>query len=198
VSAVDLVALRERLMEVDQRLIEQVPHALDCLAPGLTEEQIHALAEPLPFNLPGEVIEWFRWHNGEAPSEPEGLPWVRFPPGNQYPLARAISKRLEWVGRPDIGEGTFYEQAWLPLIGEANRFLVADCAGGFDEPVPIHVVDAWPDEPWADVQATSVTDMVEAYHWAFDTGAWRWDPDIDNWDPAGHQMAHLARRVLAV
>ncbi len=34
------------------------------LAPGLSDEEIDALAEPLELGVPSEARTWWRWHNG--------------------------------------------------------------------------------------------------------------------------------------
>ena len=57
----------ELLNNLEQRWrAAQSPVMVRLLQPGLKDDEIDRLSEPLGFPLPEEVRTWYRWHNGSS------------------------------------------------------------------------------------------------------------------------------------
>jgi cell wall assembly regulator SMI1 len=52
--------------ERERRWCDQSPALVKRLTPGLSDDEIDRLSEPLDYSLPEEGRRWFRWHDGSS------------------------------------------------------------------------------------------------------------------------------------
>lgn len=69
------------------------------LLPGLTSEQIEAEVARLPYRLPREITELYRWHNGDGQGAFLPFPNYWYPSQVFYSLSEAVSAALHWNDR---------------------------------------------------------------------------------------------------
>jgi hypothetical protein len=152
----------ELLGGLDRRWREQSPALLERIAPGLSDEEIDRLAEPLGVALPEEVRRWFRWQDGSA--------------GRQVIFARAfyslrtgVKLSLEFVADDERIGG------WLQALDE-KPYVFFDCRGDLDQPAPVwHFEYSFDfDRPTRPV-FDSIGDMVAFWIELIDGGHVSWD-----------------------
>ena len=111
------------LEELEARWRAQQAPIARYLQPGISEEEMAELVEPLGMTIPSEVRTWYRWHNGAAETgrgidrEMCGTGWKFFL------LQRAIEEALEQGARAlEVCKGDeaeaeriLWKSAWLPL-----------------------------------------------------------------------------------
>ena len=119
------------LHELENVLRAVVPDLADTLQPGLTDEQIDALSEPLfPFRLPLDLRAMYRWHDGQVPHAP-GPHRPVFHEAGFLPLAAAIESYEGWSRAHPR-----WNPLWFPAFGWRDGLLVIlrrdsrDLAGG--------------------------------------------------------------------
>lgn len=104
-----------------------------------------------------------------------------------WPLDRALEhtiRRRQWedelVLQRRTVPGSFMKRSWL-VVGASHAPIVADCAGGTEDPVPIYLLDGMLGED-ADVpRAPSFGQMVAGWIEVIETGAWQWNSDPPHW-----------------
>jgi len=128
---------------LDAELLGQFESALrtagvevDRLAPGLTDEEIDAVAEPLGLEFPEEVRVWWRWHNGAPPRE------------SIYLLPQRVMLRLkEAVGSyaydVETGRAAYADPpGGIQPVSELPAIFVQCLASG-NVPAPVYLVGDW-------------------------------------------------------
>lgn len=157
--------------------------------PGLTISEIENVLSPLGLRLPSEGREWWGWHNGEN-DEGRGRvigPWRRFLSLEKsvkvYRELRPIAEELAEPGLPPpLDDPDFrWNPAWLPIKGPQLPFVI-DCSVAEGEPTPIRMLDWQNVDEFFRPRADSFGQMVQWWIDAIDAGAWRWNPERNQWD----------------
>lgn len=153
--------------------------------PGLSDNEMDALTEPLGIKLPREARRWWGWHDGADPPAEDTRPAELGPRRWFLSLADAVQ---DCVWRQDVER-----QAWGGALGPEWRpgFLPIDGAGmpalldtgvGFEEPVPVRAFVT--DNPAAATPGVpSIGELVRLWIDAIDVGAWSFDQDRELWMP---------------
>jgi hypothetical protein len=156
------------------------------LAPGLSPEEIDAVAATEGILVPPELKHWWGWRNG---THPEATHREKRSTGTDFDLlsldeALALRRELlslfasspapeelpEWQWRPH----------WLPFAGVWNSALYVDTQSG-SSATPIRRLDS----TWADihkVRAFTLTEVAEAWLEVLSRGWAYWVPDTQGWD----------------
>ena len=175
------------LREFESRLREAGAPVTRALRPGLSDDEMDALTARLDISLPGEARRWWGWHDG-ATAQPgfEPPPLGPHPSFSFFPLARAVEittsirtvLRQAWESMGYEAFGPHWQPAWL-LLTDPERPIVLDCGGGADDPVPVRTFAF--QEPEAGTRIRSLGELVRIWVFAFDSGAWRYERDNDEW-----------------
>jgi hypothetical protein len=110
------------LAELERRWRDQSPALVERLAPGLSDEEIDRLVEPLDYSLPEEVRRWFRWHDGSS-NRPVIFTRAFTPLRDSISLSAGFADMDET--RPDD---------WLNVMDE-KPYVIFDCRGETIAPV---------------------------------------------------------------
>src|SRR4051794_40938184 len=111
------------LEELHQLWHQQGAEVAGALAPGMADEDMDALTEPLCFRLQGEPRTWWGWHNGVLVSTPRG--WDVGPDFGIYSLPQAID---EFLAQPLGGGGKSAPDTWFPFGMAPGGWIVLDRA----------------------------------------------------------------------
>ncbi|MEN3267946.1 SMI1/KNR4 family protein [Pseudonocardia sp.] len=156
--------LDEELLDaLEQRWRDQSPAMIQLLQPGLQNDEIDRLSEPLGFPLPEEVRTWYRWHNGSS-NQPIIL-WRAF-----GTLADDVTTTLAYEQDEEQ-----WQKGWIQVMDD-KPLMIFDCRGGVAAPVPVWHLDyafAFPTRPVFD----SIGDMVSFWIELIDDGQIYWDPN---------------------
>ena len=192
-------ALASLLAELENRWKEKGSDDYTLMLPGLDGAEIIRTLEANGLRAPGEVVDWFFWHNGVDKAR-AGSRRVEIAPGTfrQLSLHESLEARQDWLqgaaqmavdagpvgddeDRELVDPSFWWEPTWLP-IGEPSgpAVLAIDLAGTSDS-VPILVVE-WADilefrKPRVDSLAVFVGRLLDLP----DT-SWRWLPDEQRWE----------------
>jgi cell wall assembly regulator SMI1 len=171
--------------EFERCLREQGVPAIEYAQPGLEDEAIQALANPLGLSLPREARRWWQWHNGVAPAAGAGPREIG--PGRKWlPLEEAVEEcrgiRQMIKDNRDPHDRrpieTVWSPVWLPFV-HADGLYVLDTGVPEDAPCPVLV--HWFDEPEAPPDLCSLGELVALWIEAIERGAWRYDRSEDHW-----------------
>lgn len=105
------------------------PALLTFLQPGLTCGQIDLQVQDLPFRLPEEVYQLYKWHNGSSAEQYiEFLPQYRFLSLEeaiaQYQMTVEIWGDVSETENCEGGWGWF--EGWFPLFAEDSNFYMIE------------------------------------------------------------------------
>lgn len=132
---------------------------------GLTDAQIDVISESFGFRLPEEVRVWYRWHDGSR--------WDMFYGRAQLSLADAVE-----TSRESRAEDEDWQASWLQATNE-KPYILFQCDGPADEPVPVWHYDYW-GEPPTRPQFESIGEMllywmslVDQGHAFWHDGSWK-------------------------
>lgn len=126
----------ELLAEFDGALRSVNAAITEVWEPGLSDEQIDVLTQPLGLRLPEEARLWWRWHNGFAP-DTRAPRWDITPARPLFDLQMTLEDFESSRGAVLQLEGA---TARLSPVGDAP-WIFFDCEGPDDAPVPIYVGD---------------------------------------------------------
>jgi hypothetical protein len=160
------------LEQLEHRWLAGSPEVFERIAPGLSDAEIAEVARPLGFDLPDEVLRWFRWQNG---SEPHPVIVAR----TFRSLVNAVSVTAEWQL---IDEEV--PQTWLNVV-DNQPDLFFDCSGGAAAPARVWFYDVdrgFPKRPKFESIGEMVlqwVELIDAGHlvWRADRGGWWGHPD---------------------
>jgi len=175
-AVVDVPALRAKLADLEERL---VAHRV-VLPPGLDGEALRALAGEWGFELPIEVAELYKWHDGfgnwvtPIPSAPTSLATA---------LARSRTRRLEVLEGARAGQDwnpdELWPESWLDLGSGGGIGLVIDCAQPTHEPTRVLNPDWTATDDlsrlpvgYPQVVARSLTEVVRTWLHLFEIGVY--------------------------
>lgn len=177
-STAQLEVLAERWRSQDAPLLEM-------LRPGLSEEEMDALTEPLDIRLPVEARLWWGWHDGvdldrDAPGSSELGPNRSF-----VSLHTAVSECDERreiardVTDSEADAERMWGRAWFPITAFGD--YACDCSVPDGQASPVHFTNyhytETPDTPVAE----SFGEMVDLWIQAIDSGAWYYDFGRGRW-----------------
>jgi cell wall assembly regulator SMI1 len=204
VSDAPLLTL-EMLTRLEGQWRAQGAPIVDRLRPGLTREEIHAVARPLGLTLPREARLWWQWHDGA--DSPDGLKVsVELGPlGYEYRPLRDLVETLTWARAfaaesaadprmpPEAAQARYWwNDAWFPLFAGLG-IVACDCSVSDGDPTPIRVV-IWEDgPPFDDVKARSFGELITWWIEALEDGSWRYDPRSQQWE-RDHARISSSRR----
>jgi hypothetical protein len=156
------------LDELERRWESQGAPFVDAMPPGIDDQEIDRFAAPLDFTIPEEVRRWYRWHNGSS--------------GVEIVVSRVFTSLAEDVQQTiDFQEDDErWQQGWLNVMNE-KPYIIFDCSGAVDAPVPVWHYDYafnYPNRP----VFGSIGDMVRFWIDLIDAGHMFWNPDIGTWD----------------
>lgn len=195
-------SVTEALAGWEDRLRSLGSVAVDCLQPGISREQIDALAAEFDGGLPEEAAAIWMWHDGCDHGRPP-MPGLRGLVPHRFflPLRQAFAQALELYEMtsapeqyiehledrqrratdrrtdPDTadlpGHASWYRPWWLVLLAGGGTTFV-DCGDPDSPEAPIGVWD-----PHDDLYVGTLTlpERVWWWHWALDTGHWWVDDD---------------------
>lgn len=168
----------------------------DLLAPGLTDQDIDALVDPVGLRLPQELRVWWRWHDGLA-HVPDAWPEGSIGPGDWHPMSlrEAVDRyREELPDRPDPAGDLYWRATWFPFAIMSNDVLFVDTAAtspdGEAAPVRYRAWFGWFN--YEVDQAPSLTATVQKWLRALREGYFWWEPREHVWlDRIGELPADL-------
>jgi len=181
---------------------EQGAPIADRLRPGLPDEAIDGLTEPLAVRLPVEARTWWGWHDGTKADEDNGYTGELGPEFGFLTLAQAVREyrtmraMFEDLWHGDTAEtyddpDYWWRPSWFPITN--RRGLVrCDTAVPLEAPCPIywaysHDHDA---EGLSHPRTASFGEMVSWWIEALQDGAWEYNRHENRW-------IHRAERVEA-
>ncbi len=163
----------------------------DLLQPGLSDEEMDHLTEPLGLHVPYEARVWWGWHDG-APSdrkpfqrEISGAGWKFFSLSRAVQEAEVQRRRAEDIaGSREEAERILWRWAWLPLSDDYHGGVIyVDGTADPDEgPTPIYYTEPEIGTRRADrPSARSFGEMVTWWIEAFDDGIYGYDAEQQCW-----------------
>lgn len=187
------------LSELESRWKQKGSDDYTTMAPGLDRAEVVRTLEAHGLRAPGELVDWFSWHNG-VDREKAGSRWVLLAPTafQQFSLIECLEERESWLqlapraaagiaeqygetAVPEMLEPSFWwEPTWLPIARPAGGDqLVVDLASTSDS-VPVLDVE------WSDIdefrrpRAESLTAFVRLLL-AVPDAYWQWLPAEQRW-----------------
>ena len=176
--------LDEKLLdELERRWSDRGAFVARALRPGITDEDMDALTEPIGLQLPHEARRWWGWHDGAEPQIP-GIA-AELGPGRAF-LSLAESVR-EWQRLRQLlleashgADDPDWRESWLPIDAQ-KRPILFDCGVGFEDPVPVR--SFFMEDPTAGATGvSSIGELVLVWIQAIDCGAWTYDRSLDHWE----------------
>ena len=176
--------LPELLPLLEDALSDQGAQAiLERLRPGLSDQEMDDLTNPLGIVLPGEAKQWFAWHDGSWST------WnthALTPLFSTLPLATAVAeawKRRAAEPDPPPDEALWpWPWSWLPVgLSDVGRVTAIDCALPARFAAPVVVRDWHTDTELPRPQVASIADLVDMWLQAIDVGAYRFDANVGHW-----------------
>jgi hypothetical protein len=178
------------LGELEQRWHAQQAPIVRYLQPGISEEEMAELVEPLGMTVPSEVRTWYRWRNGAVETgrgidrEMCGTGWAFFSLQRATQEARERRGLALDVANGDVAEAEriLWSSAWLPLAGNYHGgVMFVDSRAQSDPPrTPVHYT-----EPQMGTQvpppAPSLGQVITWWIEAIDDGICEYDPVGDRW-----------------
>ncbi|MEY2515755.1 MAG: hypothetical protein QOJ89_3113 [bacterium] len=166
---------------LDEEILERFEAALRCVgaaivdawAPGLRDDEIDALVQPLGIALPEEARVWWRWHDGLRPGRgPQS--WDLLPGRSLLSLEDALD--LFVPEREHMADDGFPDMLLTPVT--RHPIILFGCDGAPDAPVPVYVMDDWSDEA-PRLALPSIGELVLTWTSYIDTGIVTTGPDGD-------------------
>jgi hypothetical protein len=172
----------ELLASLEQRWRAAGALYLDEMAPGLTDEEINAIAAPLGFGLPEEARQWYRWHNGSSQH------YVT-PSRVMTPLAEDVERTLMLQE-----QAPSWQAGWLRAMDE-SPWVAFDCRPTSNDTVPVWHYDPV-DHPTRAV-FQSIGDMVTLWIEILDNGIWTWSVE-KGWQSRDPLPAEITESLTGV
>lgn len=149
-------------------LQQNQPHFAASFIPGLNDEQIQELTSHLPYQLPEEIHELYRWRNGTK----ERQKTLFHPSISILPLEEALVVARESI---DIFDNTedelrFEGNRLFPFIDDDGDLYVVKCIKEKQKSSPIISIFAEYDE--LDTVYTNLTNMMQTIAECYETGAY--------------------------
>lgn len=160
---------KDLLDRFEERLRAEGALIVENWAPGLTDEQIDGLLQPLGLDLPEEARVWWRWHDGVLKDAPNP---TEISPGRDHrPLRYAADC---YAALADDMRESHGIDALLCPVGDKPR-LYFDCAVARDAPVPVYSQND--DVVAPRLVLPSIGELIMVWIDLIDRGVWRTNPD---------------------
>jgi hypothetical protein len=167
--------------------------------PGLSSEEIDALAVPADLVVPDGLKLWWGWHNGIDPECTNPYAWQTGMGYDVISLQQALQIRatlLAETGEPidDLLPDIYWSESWLPLVGSAHTCLFVDTANPAATPVR---EKNWMWDELLTVRAGSVLEVAEAWLHVLTRG-WRHYPGgpAGGWDERPGMPLYMRKSSL--
>lgn len=181
------------LSELDRLWRGQGAAIADNALPGLTDDEIDALIDPLGLVLPEELRVWWRWHDGvrgslaafasdydEASVGPGA--WQLISLAEAVDRYRSEPRKAQYVGDPIAGE-FYWRDSWFPFVqAGSNDVLFMDTTQISGGRCPIRIRYSWNWEYWDVDQAPSLADAVQVWIRTLTDRYYVWNPETREWD----------------
>lgn len=162
------------------------------LNPGLSDDEMALLVEPLGISLPEEARAWWGYADGVPLDAPGSINLTMS--WSWRPLAEAVEscRSLRDIGNADVlpGEPDVFRASWFPVLS-GSGIMVMDTV--HPRVAPIYTVD-WhiddPSVPYAP-KAPSLAALVELWMTAFDQGGLWFDRDQQRFTGDGDRLDAL-------
>ena len=173
----------ELLGQLDQRLRDLGAPVTRIWRPGLSDEEMDQLTEPISLTLPTEARAWWGWHDGvergvDWPQPAIGTGWVPLPLAEAVQDAistREIAAQLAAQGHDDPRGD--WSMSWIALCGNPSpERLACECAVSVGVASPAIYFDPEGNDEPQRPKAASIGEVVHIWLEALDDGTWRIDP----------------------
>jgi cell wall assembly regulator SMI1 len=190
--------LASLLAELESRWEQKGSDDYTLMLPGLDRAEVVRTLETKGLRAPGEVVDWFAWHNG-VDNARAGSRGVEVAPSafRQCSLLESLEERETWLrgaaqmavnagpavddeDRELVDPSFWWEPTWLPIgRGSGPMVLAIDLAGSSDT-VPVLSVE------WADIfefRKPRVESLAAFVRLLLDLPdvSWRWLSDEQRW-----------------
>jgi hypothetical protein len=176
----------DMLSAYEERLRSQGLPVDEWARPGLKLDAMEEMLAPLGLRLPVEGRSWWQWHDGTTHPGQERL----FGPWKEYlSLEKAVAVYHQFRSIADETAGAWpqndrdflWSPTWFPMKGPQLP-IVIDCSVPEGQPTPIRFIDWQNVDGFFKPRAESFGQMVSWWIEAIDCGAWRWNPECNQWD----------------
>lgn len=145
---------------LDRQLAKLRPEYYKQLQPGLSAAQIQALQEKYNIKLSEDVIELYKWRNGQPDSCYEA-----FVNNSMFvPLESALESAAEYTGMigTDFETENWWHKDWIPLFHNGGGDLICYDMGGLFTNNPGQLIEFWHADHDRNVIAPSLTAFLDA------------------------------------
>ncbi|MGB3757344.1 MAG: SMI1/KNR4 family protein [Rivularia sp. (in: cyanobacteria)] len=158
--------LTQALNRIMTWLSENQPSFAASFLPGLTNEQIHAAVQHLPFELPEEIYELYRWRNGTQERHD-----CDFYPAMEFLTIEKAVKLYEDIATNDGTEEEirFEGYKFFTFIVTDNDFTNI-LIGTKEKPLP--VIYFYAEDCETEIAYSSLTNMMLTIAECYETGAY--------------------------
>jgi hypothetical protein len=160
---------RDLLELFEQRLRAQGALIIENWAPGLADEQIDALLQPLGIDLPEEARVWWRWHDGILKDAPHP---TEISPGRAHLPLRYVAERYAALA-DEMSELDDIDALLAPVTEKPALYF--HCAVPRDAPVPVYSQND--DVVAPRLVLPSIGELIVGWIELIDRGVWRTNPD---------------------
>jgi cell wall assembly regulator SMI1 len=173
----------ELLAELDQRLRDLNAPITRIWRPGLSDDQMDELTEPIGITLPTEARAWWGQHDGvdritgQQPTLGDG--WVPFPLAEAVRQATVYreTSALEIDADGYVDRRAEWSTSWIALVGNPSpERLACECAVSAGAPSPAIYFDPEGEDEPQRPKAASIGEVVHIWIEALDDGTWHIDP----------------------
>lgn len=182
-------ALEPRLVRLEELLRERHPDLVAEFRPGLTDAELDQVLAPLPFHVPEELREWWRWHDGiDGPSYiTSGLQFVQARTAveaslEQGEILRDANGDVEIP--PDVIARGWPDAQLMVFCGPGTDYFGADCSQRRDS-VMLRAYSQWSRE--YPLVARSLADAVSRICDHIEQNDQRWEPGATHWTDDGSE-----------
>lgn len=192
-----LAALLDELNAQWVRLGAPIARAL---RPGLSEQQLDAVAERLGVSLPRELRELWAWHDGADPDSYRdiGPGGYEFLSTEEVVEAHGMNRAIHAESpAPDVLPEMFWHESWIPFMTQDAQRLYVDAARETTTgSSPVRLV-TWEWEDFTVDRAPSLAAAVSMWTWLLESGYYRWSGDSYGEPVDYSQIPLFARWTMA-
>jgi hypothetical protein len=111
------MVMKNLLAQIDQIFVEL--NFTDKFEPPITSNELTILSEQLPFQIPKQLEDFYKWHNGI----------YEFIPGyNFLSLKETIENYSNFLAfAKDLEDENFFKETYLPIVQHQDSYYILDC-----------------------------------------------------------------------